>query len=162
MLPRFWNSASIIIIPKIKLLSNAIILFEKGKDDGLVMDDHLEKPGNYARSLFVDFSSALNTIMPDLLSDKLTQLSVPTSICQWITSFLTDKHQLVRLGKLTSRTLTISTGDPQGCVLSLLLFSLYTNDCTSKDPSVKLLNLWQHYSHRPHQGWRRVCLQTGG
>ncbi len=76
---------------------------------------------------------------PDLLSDKLTQLSVPTSICQWITSFLTDRQQLVRLGKLTSRTLTISTGTPQGCVLSPLLFSLYTNDCTSKDPSVKLL-----------------------
>ncbi len=74
---------------------------------------HLDKPGNYARILFVDFSSALNTIMPDLLSDKLTQLSVPTSICQWIISFLTDRQQLVRLGKLTSRTLTISTGAPQ-------------------------------------------------
>ncbi len=51
---------------------------------------HLDKPGNYARILFVDFSSTFNTIMPDLLSDKLTQLSVPTSICQWNTSFLTD------------------------------------------------------------------------
>ncbi|KAL0177274.1 hypothetical protein M9458_026168, partial [Cirrhinus mrigala] len=100
---------------------------------------HLDRTGNYARILFVDFSSAFNTIMPDLLSDKLTQLSVPTSICQWITSFLTDRQQLVRLGKLTSRTITTSTGAPQVCVLSPLLFSLYTNDCTSKDPSVKLL-----------------------
>ncbi len=85
------------------------------------------------------FSSAFNTIMPDLLSDKLTQPSVPISICQWITSFLTDRQQLVRPGKLKSRTLTISTGAPQGCVLSPLLFSHYTNYCTSKDPSVKLL-----------------------
>ncbi len=99
---------------------------------------HLDKPGSYARILFVDFSSAFKTIMPDL-SIKLTQFSVPTSICQWITSFLTDRQQLVRLGKLTFRTITISTGSPQGCVLSPLLFSLYTNDCTSKDPSVKLL-----------------------
>ncbi|KAL0152393.1 hypothetical protein M9458_052116 [Cirrhinus mrigala] len=100
---------------------------------------HLDKPGTYARILFVDFSSAFNTIIPDIFQNKLSQLSVPTSICQWITSFLTDRQQLVRLGKLTSGSRTISTGAPQGCVLSPLLFSLYTNDCTSKDPSVKLL-----------------------
>ncbi len=89
---------------------------------------HLDRPGAYVRILFVDFSVA-----------KLTQLSMPTSICQWINSFLTDRQQLVRLGKYTSSTRTISTGAPQGCVLSPLLFSLYMNDCTSKDPSVKLL-----------------------
>ncbi len=76
---------------------------------------------------------------PDSIRNKLTQLSVPTSICQWITSYLTDRQQLVRLGKFSSNTCTISTGAPQGCGLSPLLFSLYRNDCTSKDPSVKLL-----------------------
>ncbi len=69
----------------------------------------------------------------------MIQLSIPTSVCQWITSFLTDRQQLVRLGKFSSSTRTISTGAPQGCVLSPLLCSLYTNDCTSKDPSIKLL-----------------------
>ncbi len=99
---------------------------------------HLDRPGTYVSILFVDFSSAFN-IIPDIVQNKLTQLSVPTSVCQWITSFLTDRQQVVRLGKFSSSTRTISTGAPQGCVLSPLLFSLYTNDCTSKDPSVKLL-----------------------
>ncbi len=71
---------------------------------------HLDRPGTYVRILFVDFSSAFNTIIPDTLHNKLTQLSVPTSICQWITSFLTDRQQLVRLGKFSSSTRMISTG----------------------------------------------------
>ncbi len=104
-----------------------------------VILQHLDRPGTYVRILFVDISSAFNTIIPDTLQNKLTQLSVPTSICQWITSFLTDRQQVVRLGKCSSSTRTISTGAPQGCVLSPLLFALYMNDCTSKDPSVKLL-----------------------
>ncbi len=100
---------------------------------------HLDRPGTYVRILFVDFSSTFKTIIPSLLQPKLTHLSVPTSICQWFTSFQTDTQRLVRLGKFSSSTCTISTGAPQGCVLSPLLFSLYTNDCTSRDPSVKLL-----------------------
>ncbi len=104
---------------------------------------HLDRPGTYVRILFVDFSSAFNTIIPNTLQNKLTQLSVPTYVCQWITSFLTDRQQLVRLGKFSSSTRTISTGAPQGCVLSPLLFSLYTNDCTSKRP---LLQTTPHLS----------------
>ncbi|KAL0173598.1 hypothetical protein M9458_029566, partial [Cirrhinus mrigala] len=100
---------------------------------------HLDRPGTYVRILFVDFSSAFNTIISTLLQTKLNQLSVPSSICQWITSFLTDRQQLVRMGTLMLSSRTTNTGAPQGCVLSPLLFSLYTNDCTSKDPSVKLL-----------------------
>ncbi|KAJ8342771.1 hypothetical protein SKAU_G00326990 [Synaphobranchus kaupii] len=95
--------------------------------------------GTYARILFVDFSSAFNTIIPEILCSKLTQLTVPAPTCQWITDFLTDRRQQVRLGNITSSIRKISTGAPQGCVLSPLLFSLYTNDCTSGDPSVKLL-----------------------
>ncbi|KAK3531512.1 hypothetical protein QTP70_023859 [Hemibagrus guttatus] len=97
---------------------------------------HLDSPGSYARILFVDFSSAFNTIIPALLKDKLFQLNVPDSMCSWITDFLTGRRQFVRH---VSDLQHISTGYPQGCVLSPLLFSLYTNSCTSGHQSVKLL-----------------------
>ena len=89
-------------------------------------------PGRYARLLFADLSSAFNTIVPELLHQKLTQFAVPVTTCHRIISFLIDRQQHVRLGSIPS----ISTGAPQGCVLSPLL---YTNDRTSKNPSVKLL-----------------------
>ncbi|KAK3568450.1 hypothetical protein QTP86_007299 [Hemibagrus guttatus] len=100
---------------------------------------HLDSPGSYARILFVDFSSAFNTIIPALLRDKLFQLNVPDSMCSWITDFLKDRRQFMRLGTHVSDLQHISTGSPQGCVLSHLLFSLYTNGCTSGHQSVKLL-----------------------
>ncbi|KAK1785739.1 hypothetical protein P4O66_003099 [Electrophorus voltai] len=46
-----------------------------------------------------------------------------------------DRPQSVRVGNCTSSTLTLSTGAPQGCVLSPLLYSLYTYDCTATSSS---------------------------
>ncbi|KAK3532060.1 hypothetical protein QTP86_006807 [Hemibagrus guttatus] len=113
-------------------------------DDAVIMAldfilQHLDSPLSYARKLFVDFSSAFNTIVLALLRDKLFQLNVPDSMCSWITDFLTDRRKFVRLGTHVSDLQHISTGSPQGCVLSALLFSLYTNGCTSGHQSVKIL-----------------------
>jgi hypothetical protein len=44
----------------------------------------------------------------------------------------------VEFNELISDVIVISTGGPQGCVLSPLLYSLFTNDCTSSHPSVKM------------------------
>uniref|UniRef100_A0A3P9MZN2 Reverse transcriptase domain-containing protein n=1 Tax=Poecilia reticulata TaxID=8081 RepID=A0A3P9MZN2_POERE len=92
---------------------------------------HLERQGNYVRMLFVDYSSAFNTILPHRLVYKLGELGLPHPTRMWITSFLTDRQQRVRVGQHTSTALSLSTGSPQGCVLSPLLYCLYTYDCTS-------------------------------
>ncbi len=82
--------------------------------------------------LFIDFSSAFNTIIPQQLINKLNLLGLNNSLCNWILDFLTGRPQSVRVGHNTSSTTTLSTGAPQGCVLSPLLFTLLTHDCTAK------------------------------
>ncbi|KAK0149886.1 RNA-directed DNA polymerase from mobile element jockey [Merluccius polli] len=82
---------------------------------------HLELPGTYVRLLFVNYSSAFNTIVPDILN------------------FLTNQPQVVTVGQAHSATLTLGTGSPQGCVLSPLLYNLYTSDCTPKHPTNSII-----------------------
>ncbi len=93
---------------------------------------HLENKESYVRMLFIDFSSAFNTIIPQQLINKLNLLGLNNSLCNWILDFLTGRPQSVRVGHNTSSTTTLSTGAPQGCVLSPLLFTLLTHDCTAK------------------------------
>ena len=87
---------------------------------------HLEQQGSYTWLLFIDFSSAFNTILPHRLVSKLLNLGLPYSTCLWIKDFLTDRTQRVRVGPHFSTALSISMGSPQGCVLSPLLYTLYT------------------------------------
>ncbi len=92
---------------------------------------HLENRNTYARILLMDFSSAFNTILPQQLIEKLLLLGLDSGVCRWIMNFLTERRQTVRVGSLTSKTTIVSTGTPQGCVLSPLLFTLLIYDCTA-------------------------------
>ena len=56
---------------------------------------HLEKPGSFTLILFVDFSSAFNTIQPHLMALKLLKLSVHPKLILWIVDFLTNRSQTV-------------------------------------------------------------------
>ncbi len=96
---------------------------------------HLENKNTYVRMLFVDYSSAFNTIVPATLVAKLQTLGLNRSLCSWILDFLTGRSQVVRMGNNTSSPLILNTGAPQGCVLSPLLYSLYTHDCTATHSS---------------------------
>ncbi len=95
--------------------------------------------GNYARLLFIDYSSAFNTIVPTKLTNKLTGLGLNTSLCDWIQDFLTGRPQVVKVGQYTSNSITLNVGAPQGCVLSPLLYSLYTHDCVSSHRSTSII-----------------------
>ncbi|KAK0137273.1 RNA-directed DNA polymerase from mobile element jockey [Merluccius polli] len=89
---------------------------------------HLDKESGAVRIAFFDFSSAFNTIRPLLLRDKLTEMRVDPLLVTWITDYLMERPQYVRLKGCTSDTVVSSTGAPQGTVRSPVLFTLYTSD----------------------------------
>ena len=66
---------------------------------------------------------------------SLRTLGLNTSLCNWILDFLKSRPQVVRVGNNTSATLILNTEDPQGCVLSPLLYSPLTHDCVAKHNS---------------------------
>ena len=70
----------------------------------------LDYPNTYARILFVDYSSAFNTVIHQQLYDKLLS-------------------QVVKMNSIISSTIIMNTGTPLGCDLSPLLYSLFTKDC---------------------------------
>ena len=104
---------------------------------------HVDKPNStskkyYAKILFVDFSSAFNTIQPHLMMSKLNAMNVNPFLILWVNEFLTSRTQYVKYLGATSDTITTNTGAPQGCVLSPILFTLYTSDCISESVSTQL------------------------
>ncbi|KAK3565492.1 hypothetical protein QTP86_010876 [Hemibagrus guttatus] len=111
---------------------------------------HLDNKDSYVQMLFIDFSSAFNTTIPQHLIEKLSLLGLNTSLCNWILDFLTGRPQSVRIGNSTSSTSTLSTGAPQGCVLSPLLFPLLTHDCAAMYSSNHILKFTDDNQHHLH------------
>ena len=84
------------------------------------------------RILLADFSSAFNVIQSNILANKLvSQFSLDNHLVLWITDFLTNRSQRVFVNGCFSELSLACTGSPQGCVLSPLLYILYTDDCKS-------------------------------
>ena len=99
---------------------------------------HLEDAKTHAsRVLYLDISSAFNTLQPHLLFKKLTsEFKLESELALWVLDVLVGRPQQVRVNNTTSSVKVVSTGSPQGCVLSPLLFILYTNECRSIRPNI--------------------------
>ena len=105
------------------------------------LSQHLDRKSKskYARCLFIDYSSAFNTMQPHTLINRLAEYNIPARLQLFVLDFLTDRKQYVRTETELSSTTSINTGAPQGCVLSAFLFIIYTNALSLCSTTCKII-----------------------
>ncbi len=71
-------------------------------------------------------------MQPDILIKRLASYCMlPHYILLLLLNFLTDRIQRVFVNDHMTHAIISNTGSPQGCVLSPLLFMMYTDSCRS-------------------------------
>ena len=76
----------------------------------------------------MDLSKAFDCIPHDLLIAKLTAYGISYEALAFIYSYLKGRKQSVRINNLTSTSLHIISGVPQGSILGPIIFNIFIND----------------------------------
>ena len=87
-----------------------------------------------------DLSAAFDTLDIGLFLKKMTLYGADKTTLSWFRTFLTERTQRVRIGTTLSAPLRLTSGVPQGGILSPIIFTLYTADMEMWLKNSKLTN----------------------
>ena len=73
-----------------------------------------DDPNNTVRILFLDYRKAFDHIDHSIHLRKMVQLGLPSFVVRWLTGFLCERQQRVRMGGHASTWLRVLGGAPQG------------------------------------------------
>ena len=137
-----------------ELLSEKQFGFRKGvSTEQLILSvtDHFNrildaKSPKYITHLSLDVRKAFDSVHHDLLLHKLSNLFyLSEPAVRLFRSYLSSRHQCMKVGSAVSQLLPISKGVPQGSVLGPLLFNVMVNDMLASYDRVYSLLMTRSY-----------------
>ena len=98
--------------------------------------------GESTALVLLDLSAAFDTIDHNILLGRVSNyFGIKGSVLKWLTSYLTNRNQLVKIGSTYSEKQLLNYGVPQGSVLGPLLFTMYTT------PISEIINDYKPLEH---------------
>ena len=95
--------------------------------------------GQLTVAVFIDLRKAFDTVNHDVLLDKLTKIGVLGLERDWFSHYLMNHTQSVEFQGVTSYSVGISVGVPQGSILGRLLFLLHIDDLSGMTSECSIL-----------------------
>ncbi len=92
------------------------------------------------RVLMIDYRKAFDLIDHNIVLRKLENYGVPLVLLRWVSAFLKNRLQCVRMGKERSGWVELNGGVPQGTKLGPLLYIVMINDLELDLPLVKFMD----------------------
>lgn len=92
--------------------------------------------------LILDFSKAFDTVLHQRLLNKMEHYGIKGKIHRWVSSWLTQRHQIVYVDVDESGNTPVRSGIPHETVLGLLYFLIYINDMEKFISRISALRLF--------------------
>ena len=99
-----------------------------------------DKPSTLVDIVLIDYQKAFDRINHNIVLQKLEIMGVPQFLLNWVTAFLHDRKQRVKISNICSPWVTVNGGVPQGTKIAVLLFVVMINDLHTDEDNVKFMD----------------------
>lgn len=113
------------------------------------------------RILFIDYSKTFDHIDHSVVLNKIKLVGGHDLISHWVSAFLSERQQRVKLGKCLSEWLPVQGSVSQGSWLGPLLFLIMISDMQPPNDTYKYMDDTTTYGHKNevmwHVTWSMTC-----